>query len=277
MIDAHQHFWNPRVREYPWMDESVAPIAREVGPAELLEAIAPTPVTGTVVVQALSSLEESFELLGLCATTPAVLGVVAWVDLAAPDTAEQIARLQEHEGRLVGIRHQVHDEADPEWLLRPEVLRGLEAVQDAGLAFDLLVRRRESAAAIAVAERMPGLAFVLDHAGKPAIAEGQWAEWTAWLSALAALENVSCKLSGLVTEASWSLWREEGVDRYAREVIGRFGPSRTMFGSDWPVSLLAADYQEVFQLAWDSASGLSADERLEVFEGTARRIYQLEY
>ncbi|MDO9395509.1 MAG: amidohydrolase, partial [Herbiconiux sp.] len=130
MIDAHQHFWNPAVRALPWMDESVAAIDRAFGPAELRAAISGTPVTGSVVVQALSSFEEALELLDTAAANAdLVRGVVAWVDLEAPDVASRLAELQERPGPLVGIRHQVHDEADASWLLRPAVLDGLRAVQ----------------------------------------------------------------------------------------------------------------------------------------------------
>jgi L-fuconolactonase len=276
MIDAHQHFWDPRVRAYPWMDESVAAIDRPIGPADLREAIAGTPVAGSVVVQALHDLGESFELLEITTREDVVLGAVVWVDLAAPDVADRLAELREHPGQLSGIRHQVHDEPDADWLRRPEVIRGLKAVQDAGLAFDLLIRRRESAAAIALAEELPGLTLVLDHAGKPAIASGEWDDWRQWFGRLAALPNVSCKLSGLVTEASWTGWREQGLERYGQHVLDAFGAERTLFGSDWPVSLLAARYDEVVDLAWRSASSLSDAERTAVFAGNARRIYALE-
>ncbi len=276
MIDAHQHFWDPRVRAYPWMDESVAAIDRPIGPADLREAIAGTPVAGSVVVQALHDLDESFELPEITAREDVVLGAVVWVDLAAPDVADRLAELREHPGHLAGIRHQVHDEEDADWLRRPEVIRGLKAVQDAGLAFDLLIRRRESAAALALAEQLPELTLVLDHAGKPAIASGEWDDWREWFGRLAALPNVNCKLSGLVTEASWTGWRDQGLERYGREVLDAFGAERTLFGSDWPVSLLAARYEEVVDLAWRSASSLSDAERTAVFAGNARRIYALE-
>ncbi|MDO9395182.1 MAG: amidohydrolase family protein, partial [Herbiconiux sp.] len=148
--------------------------------------------------------------------------------------------------------------------------------QDAGLVFDLLIRRRESPAALAVAAQLPELSFVLDHAGKPGIDAGEWDGWTSWFGRLAELPNVSCKLSGLVTEASWTDWRSQGVEQYLHEVLERFGPSRTLFGSDWPVSLLAAPYAEVFELAWGSTAELSDAEREAVFGGTATRVYDLQ-
>ncbi len=171
IVDAHQHFWDPARADYPWMTDEVAPLRRRFGPEDLEPLLRAHGVDGTIVVQARHSLDETRELLAIAAATPFVLGVVGWVDLTG-DVERQLVEL---DGALVGIRHQVHDEPDPAWLLRDDVQRGLGAVAAAGLVYDLLVRTRELPAAVETARRQPGLTFVLDHAGKRPEADGEWA------------------------------------------------------------------------------------------------------
>jgi L-fucono-1,5-lactonase len=203
-------------------------------------------------VQARHSVEETETLLAIAAATPFVLGVVGWVDLTG-DVQRQLGEL---EGNLVGVRHQAHDEADPAWLLRDDVQRGLAAVGEAGLVYDLLVRTRELPAAVEAARRHPDVRFVLDHAGKaPRSNRDAWSEG---VSALAELPNVTCKLSGLFTEAD-----PEGTVAHA---LRWFGPDRCMFGSDWPVCLLASEYGDAIAIVGD-------DE--DVLAGTAIRTYGL--
>ncbi len=176
---------------------------------------------------------------------------------------------------LVGIRHQVQGEPDPEWLLRPDVLRGLAAVAEAGLAYDLLTLPPQLPAAVACAAALPQLRFVLDHCSKPLVATGEVEPWASDLRALAALPNVACKLSGLVTEADWGSWTVADLKPYADVVLDAFGPGRVAFGSDWPVCTVAASYAEVVAAAEELTAGLSEPERDEVFGGTARRVYGL--
>ena len=177
--------------------------------------------------------------------------------------------------RLVGIRHQVHDEPDPAWLLRPDVQRGIAAVGAADLAYDLLVRSVELPAAYETAKRHPGVRFVVDHLAKPPLRGGDMGSWAEGLESLAALPNVTCKLSGLVTEADASAWHTGGLCEYHRRAIEWFGPDRCMFGSDWPVCLLAAQYGEVLDLLMRALDDLDAAEQAEVLGGTAARIYRL--
>src|SRR6266511_441672 len=243
IVDAHHHLWDPALAEYPWMTDEVAPIRRRFGPEDLEPLLREHGVAGTVLVQARGSLDETRALLEIADATAFVLGVVGWVDLTDPGVANVLAGLS---GKLVGVRHQVHDEADPRWLLRPDVQRGLAALGKAELAYDLLVRTRELPAAL---ERARGLA------------------------ALAELPNVTCKLSGLVTEAHWDSWRSDELVPYVRDALDWFGPERCMFGSDWPVCLLAADYGTVLALVVEA---LHADERTAVLGDTAIRVYGLE-
>lgn len=285
IIDAHHHLWDPADRPYPWMDDSVAPIRRRFDVDDLRAAARSTDVTRTIVVQAVHDPGETAWLLE---QPEPVAGVVGWVDLTAPDVVDRIAALIAGSGgdrpassrlvgdrpastRLVGIRHQAHDEPDPDWLARPEVVRGVRAVAAAGLVFDVLVRAREHRAALALLDAVPEGSFVLDHAGKPDIAGGD-PGWVSRIDDFAARPNVACKVSGLFTEAGPE-WRRQPVDRYVRAVVERFGPERSLFGSDWPVSTLATTYDDVVRRTTDALADLTQDERQSVLSGTAERTY----
>lgn len=217
------------------------------------------------------------EFLALAESSELVAGVVGWSDLTAPDIADTLAALRELPGgdRLVGLRHQVQGEPDPEWLLRPDVLRGTAAAADAGLVYDLVVLPHQLPAATRAAAALPGLVFVLDHAGKPPVATGRTEPWADDLRALAALPNTVCKLSGLVTEADWRTWSTDDLRPYAETVIDAFGPGRLMFGSDWPVCRLAATYTEVLDTARALIRDLGEEERAAVLATTAERVYGL--
>jgi L-fuconolactonase len=278
-VDAHHHLWDPRVRDYPWM---AAPdldrIRRPYGLDDLRRETAAAGIDRTVVVQAVAEVAETEELLATAASSDGLIaGVVGWVDLEAPDVERALGRLRALPGgdRLVGVRHQVQDEEDPDWLSRPDVRRGLSAVGSAGLAYDLLVLTSQLPSALAAVRALDGVRFVLDHAAKPAIAAGDLRPWAAALAGIAALPNLGCKLSGLVTEASWDDWDTERIRPYADSVLEAFGPDRVMFGSDWPVCELAASYGRVRELAGELLDGLSHGEREAVLGGTAARVYGL--
>jgi L-fuconolactonase len=277
IIDAHHHFWDPETAEYPWMTGTYQRLQRAFGPEDLFPLLDATGVTATVVVQARQELDETRSLLETATVTPWVSGVVGWVDLTGPDVAETLARIREGQGdRLVGLRHLVHDEADPEWLLRDDVVRGLSALADAGLTFDLLVRSRELPAAIEVARRLPQLRFVLDHLAKPPIATRHLEPWLSAISPIAALPNVVCKVSGLVTEADWSSWTPTDLEPYLKAAVELFGVDRLMWGSDWPVSTLAAEYQVVHEVTTEILTGLVGDDLGWILGGSAVRTYRLE-
>jgi L-fuconolactonase len=278
IVDAHHHLWDPGAREYPWMTGDHAPLRRRYTSEDLAAEAAPLGVTGTVAVQAATVEDETTELLALAEEPRSlVAGVVGWVELTAPDVAAHIAALRERAGggRLVGVRHPVHDEPDVEWLLRRDVRAGLRAVAAAGLCYDLLLRPAHLSVAADVARQMPELRLVLDHGAKPDIAAGAWEPWSSELAALAAHQQVHCKLSGLVTEANWRAWRSDDVRRYADRLLELFGPGRLMFGSDWPVCTLAASYGDVLKLAQDTAAALGESERAAVMGGTATDVYGL--
>lgn len=276
-IDAHQHFFDPAQFAYPWMAGASVALSRTFGPSDLRPELRRTGVAGTIVVQACHDEAETRWLLALAKEAGFVLGIVGWVDLAAPDVAERLAVLRMSPGgdRLVGIRHQVHDEPDPDFLSRPEVRRGIGAVVEAGLAFDLLVRAREVPAAVALARAFPNGRFVLDHLAKPPIASGSLGAWSEALSGLASCPNVVAKMSGLVTEADWARWTPRDLVEPANRAVEAFGPGRLMAGSDWPVCTLAGPYEEVMQVAEMLAEALSTSERLALWSGTARTAYRL--
>jgi L-fucono-1,5-lactonase len=278
IVDAHHHLWDPTLRDYAWMTGDAARLREPRGLDDLRAVTGPAGVGATIAVQAATSELETTWLLALAAESGGlVAGVVGWVDLEAPDVADRLAILRGAPGgeRLVGIRHPVHDEPDVDWLDRDAVRRGLRAVAAAGLTYDLLLYPDHLAPALRVAEAIPELALVVDHGAKPRIAEGGWEPWSGGLGALAAHERVHCKLSGLVTEASWDSWREDDIGRYAARLLELFGPERLMFGSDWPVCTLAASYAEVLEVAQDALAGCSPDERDSVLGATARRFYSL--
>jgi L-fuconolactonase len=281
VIDAHHHVWDePGLDRYPWMaGEALAPLRRSFAFAQLQPLMAAAGIDAAVTVQARTDLEETHELLALAAAEPAIAGVVGWVDLTATDVADALAALASGPAgaALVGVRHQVHDEPDPDWLARRDVLRGLEAVAAAGLAYDLLVRERELPAALLAVQRLPQLSFVVDHLAKPRVREGVTEPWAARLALLARHQNVSCKVSGLVTEADWDGWSAAQLTPYVRQAVEAFGPERLLFGSDWPVCLLAASYAEVVGAAAEAleGAGLDAGEREAVFGANALRTYGL--
>jgi L-fuconolactonase len=275
IVDAHHHFWDPARADYPWLTDELAVIRRPFGVDHLRPLIEATGIDATVLVQTRSSLEETREFLATAAATPFIRGVVGWVDLTDERVGDVLAELRQTPGgdRLVGIRHQVHDEPDAGWLLRPEVERGIRAVGEAGLAYDFLVRSRELPAALDVARRHPGTRFVIDHLAKPPIADGALEPWSSLMAPFGALDNVVAKVSGLVTEADPATWTPGDLRPYVDRALEVFGPGRLAFGSDWPVCLLAASYERVVATARDLLADLSEAERSEIFGGTARRVY----
>jgi L-fuconolactonase len=276
VVDAHHHVWDLSVRDQDWITgPGLRPLRRDFTLADLASETRAAGVGRTVLVQTVTVPEETPELLALADSHDLVGAVVGWTDLTRPDIADELARLRGLPGgsRFKGIRHQVQGEPDPEWLLRPAVRRGLTAVADAGLAYDLVVLPHQLPACVRAAETLPQLTFVLDHLGKPPVATGALEPWATAVRVLAALPNTVCKLSGLVTEADHVSWTTGDLRPYAGTVLDAFGPGRLMYGSDWPVCTLAASYGEVLGTARELTSGLSGPERAELFHGTATRVY----
>jgi L-fuconolactonase len=258
--------------------DAMDPVRRAFTPDDLRGPLGAERIDGTVLVQTLSSVAETREFLHLADATGFVHGVVGWVDLTAPGVADDLdALLDGPAGRwLVGLRHQVHDEPDPDWLARADVRRGLAAVQARGLAYDLLIRARELPAAVSTVREFPGLRFVLDHIAKPRIADGRDDRWSQRMPALAAQPNVAVKLSGMVTEADWATWSPGDLRPFVSEVAAWFGVPRLMFGSDWPVCLLAGSYHAVLGGLVEALPAMSPAELDQVLGLNAVRVYQLD-
>ena len=275
-MDAHLHVWDLAVRPQPWT-VSTPELQRSFSLAEIQPALTVDRFDAVIVVQTLAVPEETTELLALAAREPVVAGVVGWADVTAPDLRTRLAGLAAALGgtSLVGIRHLVQDEPDPRWLCRRDVRRGLAAVADAGLAFDLLIRPHQLPAAVETAAELSQLRFVLDHGGKPDIAAGGLEPWASDIADLSLMPNVAVKLSGLVTEADHNAWTVEQLRPYADVLIEAFGPDRIIFGSDWPVCLLATSYEVWVATATALMAGLTEAERQQIFGATAARWYRL--
>lgn len=275
-IDAHHHVWDPAMRDHAWLaGDEMAPIRRRFDLAGLAPLAREAGVEATVLVQVLTSVEETRAFLALAAESDLVAAVTGWVDLTVPSVADDLAALREAPGGayLRGVRHLVQGEPDPQWLGRPDVRRGLVAVADAGLVYELLTLPHQLPAAVRAVAETPDARFVLDHCSKPPVAAGELEPWAGRLRELACHPNVTCKLSGLVTEADWGTWTVGDLKPYVDVVVEAFGPDRLMFGSDWPVCLLAAPYADVVEAAERLTASLAPAEREAVFGGTARRVY----
>ncbi|MFC9132308.1 amidohydrolase family protein [Streptomyces sp. NPDC057099] len=275
VVDAHHHVWDLSVRDQDWITgPELAPLRRDFTMKDLEPEARAAGVGRTVLVQTVTVPEETPEFLALADEHDLIAGVVGWTDLTRPDVAEELARLRELPGgrHLKGIRHQVQGEPDPEWLLRPDVRRGLAAVADAGLVYDLVVLPHQLPACARAAADLPGLTFVLDHLGKPPVASGGLEPWASGLRALAALPNTVAKLSGLLTEADLASWTVEDLRPYADLALEAFGPGRLMYGSDWPVSTLAATYGETLDV---TRRLIDPHDHTQILATTATRVYDL--
>jgi L-fuconolactonase len=270
-IDAHQHFWTLARGDYGWLTEKLTPIYRDFGPPDLQPHLKRHNIARTILVQAAPTIAETHFMLDLAQKTPFVAGVVGWADFEAPHAADTIAKVARNV-LLVGLRPMVHDIADDDWLLRDDLVPAFEALIDHGLVFDALVRPRHLPRLLKLIERHPGLSVVVDHAAKPDIREQLFDPWHADLADVATHSSVVCKLSGLVTEAP-NDWTRDDLRPYVEHLLYIFGPERLLFGSDWPVVNLAADYDRWFEAALSLLADLTDSEREAVLGGNAERIY----
>jgi L-fucono-1,5-lactonase len=272
IIDAHQHFWTA---DYAWLaDPSLAPIRRDYSLTDLRALMSAAGVDRTVLVEAgLGSSSETTSFLALASSAPEIAGVVGWAPLTSPSLGSLIDQHRAEAGGrlLVGIRDQVQGEDDT-FLDRGDVRDGLAVVASAGLVNELVVRASQLPSVARVIASLPSSTFVLDHLGKPPIADGGLASWRASIEPVAELPNVVAKVSGLVSEASWSSWKPADLAPYVDTALSLFGPRRLMWGSDWPVLEVAATYSQVKSVLTDLLGGEDPD----VFGGTAIRTYHLE-
>ncbi|WP_037681529.1 amidohydrolase [Streptomyces griseus] len=282
LVDSHHHLWDLGHRPQPWLDEpGLEPIRRTFGPDDLrtsaTRTISGRRLTRTVVVQCVTSVPETRELLALADEDPLIGAVVGWADLTSPGIGDVLDDLRSGPGGryLRSVRHLVQGESDPEWLQRASVERGLRAVGGRGLAYDLLVRSHQFPQAIRLADRFPELPLVLDHAGKPPIAEHDLDGWERNVRRLAAHEQVRCKVSGLVTEADHEKWTVDDIRPVWDVLLTAFGPDRLMFGSDWPVCVLAGGWNRWAATVEELLHDCSAEEADAVLACTATAFYQL--
>jgi len=276
-IDSHQHFWDRSRSEfdYQWLDQpSHQPIGSSFLPQDLLPLLQSQQIDASILVQTQHRLAENDWALGLAAQWPWIAGVVGWVDLQADDCQRQVEQYCQH-AKFVGVRHVIQDEPDPDFLIRDSVLAGLHVLQRYQLPFDLLLYPQHLHHVPQVAAEVPDLPLVLNHLGKPAIRRHEYSQWLPQLQAIAACPNVYCKLSGLVTEANWNDWSSEDLQRYLWTAIECFGPQRCLFGSDWPVCLLAATYDKVLALARSVIGQLSDAEQRQIMGENACVFYRL--
>ncbi|MEM8788693.1 MAG: amidohydrolase family protein [Pseudomonadota bacterium] len=274
-IDAHQHYWQPARGDYDWMPKDNPVLHRAYGPADLAPHLGAADVGGTVLVQAAASVAETEYMLGLADATPSILGVVGWVNFEDPRQEVVLRRLAGHP-KFLGVRPMIQDIPDLGWMLRADVQWAYRALIDLDLSFDALGFPPHLENFCSLLTRYPDLRVVVDHCMKPQIAQHDDTRFAAWAQGMARLADAGafCKLSGLVTEAAED-WGEAQLEPYAAHVLDVFGPDRVMWGSDWPVCRLRAEYDVWHRAARTLTRGLSAADRAQVFGGTAARFYRL--
>lgn len=274
IIDSHQHFWQVGHFDYPWMSPEVEVLYQDYLPSRLEPILKECDVAKSVLVQASNSLAETYWLLSLAERHPFIAGVVGWVDLREPEMEQELEVLTANP-KFKGVRHLVESEPADDWLIQPSVLKGLQVLEKHQVSYDLLVHARHLEHVKTVAEACPSLRLVVDHMAKPPIASGEIADWASALKEVAAYANVSCKLSGLVTEANWTSWTTEDLRPYVERALEFFGPKRMMFGSDWPVCLLASSYAQVLESFQSLIADLAEEDRNRIFSENAGEFYRL--
>ncbi|WP_035352179.1 amidohydrolase family protein [Edaphobacter aggregans] len=273
-IDAHHHLWRYTAEEYRWINDAMRMLRRDFLSEDLRAEMRAVGVDGAVAVQARQTVEETRWLLDLAERCEAIRGVVGWAPIAAREFAGVMEEFAERP-KLKGLRHIVQAEPDERFLLCEEFNRGIRTMLGSGLVYDVLIYERQLPQAIEFVDLHPEQAFVLDHVAKPRIREGVLEPWASRIRELAKRENVSCKVSGMVTEADWGGWTAETLRPYLDAVVEAFGPGRLMAGSDWPVCLVACGYAQWFGVLEEYFAGFSEAERDAVFGGTAARVYRL--
>lgn len=274
-IDAHHHFWNYSPEEFEWIDDSMTVIRRDFLPEHLEPEIRACDIDGVVSVQARQTLDETRWLLALASQRHFIRGVVGWVPLVAPEVADIVGSLM-GQGRLKAVRHVLQGELDDHYMLRDDFNRGIDSLFEFGLVYDILIFERHLPQIIEFVDRHPRQIFVLDHISKPRIRNHIMSPWRENLRILAERPNVYCKISGMVTEADYNTWTKEDLEPYFDNVLHTFGPKRLMFGSDWPVCLVATTYRSWFNLVFEQIVSLSDAERDAILGGTAMYAYRLD-
>lgn len=273
-IDAHHHFWRYDPVEYAWISEGMSTIRRSFGPRDLAAELKAAGIDGAISVQARQTLDETWQLLQYADENEFVRGVVGWVPLSSPDLNRMLANVAAHP-KLKAVRHVVQDEPDPDFILGDHFNRGVAALRPFHLTYDILIFERHLPQTIQFVDQHPGQVFVLDHLAKPRVKDGLVSPWRENIRELAKRPHVYCKISGLATEGDYRNWTEAQLRQYIDVVLEAFGPKRLMFGSDWPVCLVAVPYGEWVKMVERAIADLSADERERIWSGTAVEAYRL--
>jgi L-fuconolactonase len=273
MIDAHHHLWKYSAAEYGWISPQMPAIRRDFLPGDLEALMHHFDIDGTVAVQARQTLEETSWLLDLAAKHPLIRGVVGWVPLTEGTGVKKHLERFAANKKLRGVRHVIQDEPDLRYILRDDFNAGVSALQGTGLRYDILIFERHLPAAIEFVDRHPNQVFILDHVAKPRIKEKILTPWDRNMRELAKRQNVYCKLSGMITEADHERWTPESLQPYIDVALSAFGPKRLMYGSDWPVMLLAGDYERWFRTVRHAIAKLSKSEQDRIMGGTASEAY----
>lgn len=277
VVDAHQHLWDLETGNYPWLTPAYGPLYRTFGPEELIPQLALAGVDRTVLIQAADSYADTDSMLAVADRHDFVAGVVGWVPLDRPDEAAEALDRFVRRRAFKGVRHLIHEEPDPDWVVRDTVIEGLRLLADRDLSFDVVaVLPRHLEHVSRLAEQVPNLRMVIDHLAKPPIKDRGWEPWATLIGRASEFPNVYAKISGLNTAARWDDWSAEDLKPYVSHALECFGPDRLMFGGDWPVAVLAGDYQRV----WDETNlvlmDLSSADRAAVLGQTAAAFYRLD-
>lgn len=273
-MDAHQHFWHYDPAKHVWMNENMGVLKKDYLPNDLAPLLKNCGLDGCVAVQANQAEEENDFLLNLAAKNDFIRGIVGWVDLQSERVEERLRYYKQFD-KIKGFRHVIHDEADVEFMLRPVFLRGVGLLKKYGFTYDILIFPKHLPNTLKLVKAFPEQPFVIDHMAKPPIKNGHTQQWQKTLKAVAARENVSCKISGMVTEADWKHWKQADFMPYMCEVVEMFGIDRIMYGSDWPVCTLTATYEDVFSTVKHYFSTFSPSEQQKFFGENATNFYNL--
>lgn len=273
-IDSHQHFWNYHPSQQVWINDDMPELKKDFSPQSLEIELKKCNLSGCIAVQANQAEEENNYLLNLSANYSFIKGIVGWVDLQSSSINERLAHYKQYE-KMKGFRHVIHDEPDIDFMLRPAFLNGIKELKKFGFTYDLLIYSDHLSNTIKLIEKNQDQLFVIDHIAKPSVKNNEFAYWKQQLSKVATFPNVYCKISGMVTEASWHQWKKDDFTIYLNAVVELFGTGRIMFGSDWPVCLLSGSYEDMYGIVNDYFSTFSKEEQDNFFGLNAKRFYQL--
>ncbi|HJR99534.1 MAG TPA: amidohydrolase family protein [Flavobacterium sp.] len=273
-IDSHQHFWIYEAEKHAWIDDDMKVIRKNFLPEDLKTVYQENNIDGCVAVQADQTLAETDFLLALAGKNDFIKGIVGWVDLRASNIDDVLKQYSKF-SKLKGFRHVVQGEADHNFMLRPDFLNGIAALEKYNFTYDILIFPHQLGAALELVRRFPNQKFVIDHIAKPYIKDGFYDGWASLMKAISEYPNVYCKLSGMTTEADYNNWTQEQIKPYMELVLNAFGANRILFGSDWPVCLVAGNYTKTKELVTNFISQLSSEEKAAIMGGNAVKFYNL--